>query len=112
MTAPINLLLEFGHKWQVAIDASADGRRHDPWRQVVVCEHGFVYPAGTSLMGAATDRSNSVAKKLCEIEGVRVVSNDDNGANVIFPRAQMRFVQRVMKPRRVPKRLPSNASRL
>lgn len=112
MTVPINLLLEFGHKWRVAIDASGDGQRHDPWRQVVVCKHGFVYPAGPSLLGAAVDGSNAAARRLCEIEGVRVVQNDDCGVNVIFPRAQMRFVQRVMRPRRVPKRLPSDTSRI
>ena len=112
MTTPINLLHEFGHKWRVAIDASVDGDRHDPWRQVVVCRHGFVYPAGSDLLGAATNGSNAVSKQLCEIEGVEVVRNDGQAANVIFPRAQMRFVQRVMKPRRVPKRLPSEKSHL
>lgn len=104
---PINLQSEFGGRWQIAVDESAGSHGNDPWCQVVVCRHGLIYPVGPSLLGAATDRPGEVVHQLRQIDGVEVVQDGDDGANVVFHRAQLRYVERVMRPRRVRKRLPS-----
>lgn len=103
MTKPIDLRAEFGGRWRIALDEAAGGRWADPWNYTVPCRHGHLYPAGGDRIGAATDRSGVIVRKLRSIPGAEVVADGDDGANVVFPLAQVRFVQRVMKPRTVRK---------
>lgn len=104
---PIDLREEYGRTWQVALDESASGHWTDPWNFVIPCLHGHLYPAGGDYLGAATNRSGAIVRKLLAIDGVEVVADGSDGANAIFHRKQLRAVQRVMKPRTV--RQPSRA---
>ena len=98
MMDPINLQEEFGNRWLVCSDVCDTDGGFDPWGQVVVCQNGFLYPAGENLIGAVTNRPGEIVRKLHEIEGVGVVVDGDDGANVLFHRAKLRFVRRIMRP--------------
>jgi hypothetical protein len=50
-------------------------------------------------IGAATDRAGAIVRKLRSIDGVDVFQDGEDGANVVFHRAKLRFIARVMKPR-------------
>ncbi len=106
---PIDLKAEFGGKWQIGLDEAANGRWADPWNYIVRCRHGHLYPAGGDRIGAATDRAGAIVRKLGAIEGVDVFQDGEDGANVVFHRAKLRFIARVMKPR--PVRQPSPAQK-
>jgi hypothetical protein len=109
---PIDLRAEFGDKWRIELDESAKGRWADPWNYVVPCRHGHLYPVGGDFLGAATNRSGAIVRKLREIEGVELVADGEDGANVTFHRARLRFIQRVMRPRSVRRLSPAQRAAL
>lgn len=96
---PIDLKAEFGGKWQIGLDEAACGRWADPWNYIVRCKHGHLYPVDGDRIGAATDRAGAIVRKLRAIDGVEVFQDGEDGANAVFDRAKLRFIQRVMKPR-------------
>ena len=112
MTKPVDLRAEFGDRWRIALDEAAAGRWRDPWNFTVQCRYGHIYPAGLGRLGAATNRSGVIVRKLRAIPGAEVVADGDDGANVEFPLAQIRFVQRVMRPRTVRKLSPAQQAAL
>jgi len=99
MKIPIDLEKEFGRRWRIESDEAAVGRRGDPWMFLIPCRHGHLYAAGPDLIGAATDRAGAIVRKLREIPGVTVVADGTDGANVVFSRAALQYIARVMKPR-------------
>lgn len=103
MTKPVDLRAEFGDRWRIALDEAAAGRWRDPWNYTIPCRHGHLYPASRDRIGAATQRAGAIVRKLRSIPGAEVVADGDDGANVEFPLAQIRFVQRVMRPRTIRK---------
>ena len=109
---PIDLEVEFGRRWRIELDESAGGRRKDPWMLTVPCRNGHLYPAGPDLIGAATNRAGAIVRKLRAIPGVVVEADGTDGANVIFTRAALRHVARVMKPRSCRKLSPAHAAAL
>lgn len=109
---PIDLEVEFGRRWRIELDESAGGRRKDPWMLTVPCRNGHLYPAGPDLIGAATNRAGAIVRKLRAIPGVVVEADGTDGANVVFTRAALRHVARVMKPRSCRKLSPSHAAAL
>ena len=109
---PIDLEVEFGRRWRIELDEAANGRRKDPWLFTVPCRNGHLYAAGPDLIGAATNRSGAVVRKLRAIPGVVVEADGDDGANVVFSRAALQHVARVMKPRSCRKLSPSHAAAL
>ncbi len=98
---PIDLKAEFGSKWQIGLDEAANGRWADPWNYVIRCRHGHLYPVDGDRIGAATDRPGAIVRKLRAIDGVDIFQDGEDGANVVFHRAKLRFIARVMKPRSV-----------
>jgi hypothetical protein len=96
---PIDLKAEFGGKWQIGLDEAASGRWADPWNYIVPCRHGHLYPVDGDRIGAATHRAGAIVRKLRGIDGVDVFQDGEDGANVVFHRAKLRFIARVMKPR-------------
>lgn len=98
---PIDLKAEFGGKWQIGLDEAARGRWADPWNYIVRCKHGHLYPVDGDRIGAATNRAGAIVRKLRAIDGVEVFQDGEDGANAVFDRAKLRFIQRVMKPRPV-----------
>jgi hypothetical protein len=96
---PIDLKAEFGGKWQIGLDEAARGRWADPWNYIVPCRHGHLYPVDGDRIGAATNRAGAIVRKLRGIDGVDVFQDGEDGANVVFHRAKLRFIARVMKPR-------------
>jgi hypothetical protein len=96
---PIDLKAEFGGKWQIGLDEAARGRWADPWNYIVPCRHGHLYPVDGDRIGAATNRAGAIVRKLRAIDGVDVFQDGEDGANVVFHRAKVRFIARVMKPR-------------
>lgn len=93
----------FGHCWDVRRVRTGGS----PWAggdQVVVCQHGYLYAVDSATLGAVTDSGGAVAERLREIDGVSVVEDGKQGANVIFSLAKLRFVQRVIQPRRASRR--------
>jgi hypothetical protein len=109
---PIDLEVEFGRRWRIELDEAASGRRRDPWLLTIPCRNGHLYPAGPDLIGAATNRPGAIVRKLRAIPGVTVEADGTDGANVIFTRAALRHVARVMKPRSCRKLSPSHAAAL
>jgi hypothetical protein len=109
---PIDLEVEFGRRWRIELDEAANGRRKDPWLLMVPCRHGHLYPAGPDRIGAATNRAGAIVRKLRAIPGVVVEADGDDGANVVFTRAALRHVARVMKPRCCRKLTPAHAAAL
>ena len=109
---PIDLEVEFGRRWRIELDESAGGRRKDPWMLTVPCRNGHLYPAGPDLIGAATNRAGAIVRKLRAIPGVVVEADGTDGANVVFTRAALRHVARVMKPRSCRKLSPAHAAAL
>jgi hypothetical protein len=110
--SPIDLEVEFGRRWRIELDEAANGRRKDPWLFTVPCRHGHLFPAGPDLIGAATNRSGAIVRKLRAIPGVVVEVDGTDGANVTFTRAALRHVARVMKPRSCRKLSPAHAAAL
>ena len=109
---PLNLEVEFGRRWRIELDEAAGGRRKDPWLFTVPCRNGHLYPAGPDLIGAATSRPGAIVRKLRAIPGVVVEADGADGANVVFTRAALRHVARVMKPRSCRKLSPAHAAAL
>ena len=109
---PIDLEVEFGRRWRIELDEAANGRRKDPWLLTVPCRHGHLYPAGPGRIGAATNRAGAIVRKLRAIPGVVVEADGIDGANVVFTRAALRHVARVMKPRSCRKLSPAHAAAL
>ena len=109
---PLNLEVEFGRRWRIELDEAAGGRRKDPWLFTVPCRNGHLYPAGPDLIGAATSRPGAIVRKLRAIPGVVVEADGTDGANVVFTRAALRHVARVMKPRSCRKLSPAHAAAL
>jgi hypothetical protein len=109
---PIDLEVEFGRRWRIELDEAASGRRNDPWLFTVPCRHGHLYPAGPDRIGAATNRAGAIVRKLRAIPGVVVEADGTDGANVVFTRAALRHVARVMKPRSCRKLSPAHAAAL
>jgi hypothetical protein len=109
---PIDLEVEFGRRWRIELDEAANGRRKDPWLLTIPCRNGHLYPAGPDLIGAATNRAGAIVRKLRTIPGVVVEADGTDGANVVFTRAALRYVARVMKPRSCRKLTPAHAAAL
>ena len=109
---PIDLKAEFGGKWQIGLDEAARGRWADPWNYVIRCKHGHLYPVDGDRIGAATDRAGAIVRKLRSIVGVEVFQDGEDGANVVFHRAKLRFIARVMKPRSVRQLSPAQRAAL
>lgn len=109
---PIDLQAEFGRRWRIDLDPAAAGRRKDPWLFTVRCRNGHLYPAGGDRIGAATNRSGAIVRRLRAIPGAEVVADGTDGANVVFPRAALRYVARVMKPRSCRQLSPTHAAAL
>lgn len=109
---PIDLEVEFGRRWRIELDEAANGRRRDPWLLTIPCRNGHLYAAGPDLIGAATSRAGAIVRKLRAIPGVMVEADGDDGANVVFTRAALRHVARVMKPRSCRKLSPAHAAAL
>ena len=97
--APIDLQAEFGRRWRIEEDESAGGRLRDPWLATIPCRHGHLFAAGPDSIGAATNRPGAIVRKLRSIPGVELVADGSDGANLIFGRAALPSVARVMKPR-------------
>ena len=109
---PIDLEVEFGRRWRIELDEAANGRWKDPWLFTIPCRNGHLYPAGPDLIGAATNRAGAIVRKLRAIPGVVVEADGTDGANVVFTRAALRHVARVMKPRSCRKLSPAHAAAL
>lgn len=109
---PIDLEVEFGRRWRIELDEAAGGRRKDPWLFTIPCRNGHLFPAGPDLIGAATNRPGAIVRKLRAIPGVVVEADGTDGANVVFSRAAIRYVARVMKPRSCRKLTPAHAAAL
>ena len=109
---PIDLEVEFGRRWRIELDEAANGRRRDPWLFTIPCRNGHLSAAGPDLIGAATNRAGAIVRKLRAIPGVVVEADGTDGANVVFTRAALRHVARVMKPRSCRKLSPAHAAAL
>ena len=108
----IDLRAEFGGKWQIGLDEAARGRWADPWNYIVRCRHGHLYPVDGDRIGAATDRAGVIVRKLRAIDGVEIFQDGEDGANVVFHRAKLRYIARVMKPRSVRQLSPAQRTAL
>jgi hypothetical protein len=112
LKTPVDLRAEFGRRWRVELDEAAAGRWKDPWLFTIPCRNGHLFPAGPAEIGAATNRSGAIVRRLCEIAGADVVADGCDGANVVFPLSAIRYVARVMKPRSRRKLTPAHAAAL
>jgi hypothetical protein len=66
----VNLQTQFGDRYRVAFEESycadhgATARADDPWLQIILCQHGHIYPHGAQMLGASTTKRGSVAKRI------------------------------------------------
>lgn len=109
---PIDLKKLCGRRWKVELEESAAGRWKDPWLFVVPCRHGHLFAAGPDRIGAATNHSGAIARRLRAVPGVEVSQDGDDGLNVTFSPAALKYVARVMRPRSCRRLTPTHAAAL
>ena len=102
----INLKKRFGDRFRVTYEESyaaqhgASARVDDPWLQILMCQHGHLYPQGGDMLAASTDRRGPVAKALADMDCTTVLQDGDDGINVSFHVDDFEEVAGLMKPRR------------
>ena len=74
-----------------------------PWSYTVRCKYEHLYPVEVDHPGAATDRSGLIVRELRATDGVDIFQDGEDGANVVFHLAKLRFIARVMKPKSIRK---------
>ena len=114
----INLKDRFGGRYRVVYEESyfaehgQTARADDPWLQVLLCQHGHIYPHGGELLAAATDKRGGIAKKLAALDCTTVVQDGSDGANVVFPVEHFDEVARIMKARKRRRLSPEHRRKL
>jgi len=102
----INLKDRFGSRYRVVYEESyfaehgQTARADDPWLQVLLCQHGHIYPHGGELLAAATDKRGGIAKKLAALDCTTVVQDGSDGINATFHVRDFERVAELMKPKR------------
>lgn len=81
-------------------DRSELARTHEPYLMVVLCRHGHIFLNGPDVLGASTDRRGAIARRLCNLPGIKVVQDGDDGINAVFSPDLFDSVAKIMKPRR------------
>jgi len=76
------------------------GRSSAPWLWVIPCLHGHVFPFGSGLLAASTDRRGGIARRVAALPGCHVHQDGDDGLTVVFPVAMFETVAAILKPRR------------
>jgi hypothetical protein len=82
------------------VEHGKHGRSMDPWLWMIPCQHGHMFPFGSGLLGASTDRRGGIARRLAALPGCRVHQDGDDGLTVVFPEAMFEMVAAILKPRR------------
>jgi hypothetical protein len=96
----IDLEKRFGSVYRVAYE---DGKRHrtrDPWRLILLCRHGHIYPHGGDRLGASTRCRGAIAGRLVALSCVRVAQDGTDGINLVFHVDDFPTVAAILKPRR------------
>jgi hypothetical protein len=102
----VNLRERFGDRYRVGYEESyyADrgdsARKDDPWLQIVLCQHGHIYPRGGQGLAASTDKRGTVAKRLAALDCTTMLQDVDDGINAAFHVDDFDRVAQLMKPRR------------
>ena len=81
------------------IEHGKRGRSVDPWLWIIPCRHGHMFPFGSGLLGASTDRRGGIARRLAALPGCRVHQDGDDGLTIMFPEAMFEAVAAILKPR-------------
>jgi hypothetical protein len=76
------------------------GRSVDPWLWIIPCRHGHMFPFGSGLLGASTDRRGEIARRLAALPGCHVHQDGDDGLTVVFPEGMFEAVASLLKARR------------
>ena len=103
MEACIHLSERYGDRYRITFDASHGARPRkprDPWYLQIPCLHGHIYPHGSHLLGFASNKYGTIARKLQTLDGVEAHQDGDDGINVIFPEERFETVANIVKPKR------------
>ena len=106
MTTCINLKERFGDVYKVEheesyhADRGENARTEDPWLQVLLCQHGHIYPHGRDVLAASTNTRGGITRKLAALDCTTVVQDGSDGINATFHVRDFEQVAELMKPRR------------
>jgi hypothetical protein len=106
METCINLKKRFGGRYRVVYEESyfaehgQTTRADDPWLQVLLCQHGHIYPHGGDVLAASTNTRGGIARKLAALDCTTVVQDGSDGINATFHVRDFERVAELMKPRR------------
>ena len=102
----INLRERFGDVYKVELEESyhadrgENARTEDPWLQVLLCQHGHIYPHGRDVLAASTNTRGGIARKLAALDCTTVVQDGSDGINATFHVRDFERVAELMKPKR------------
>jgi len=112
MSTPIDLRVEFGHRWKIGLDDAAGGRWSDPWNFKILCRHGEICPWGGELLAASTTSEGAVANRLRRLPFIEIAHDGSDGVTVVFPLRHLSVVTGIVKPRRARKASPAQLAAL
>ena len=102
----INLKKRFGGRYRVVYEESyfvehrLTARADDPWLQVLLCQHGHIYPHGRDVLAASTNTRGGIARKLAALDCTEVIQDGSDGVNARFDVRDFERVAELLKPRR------------
>ncbi len=107
----IDLKELLGHQYCVWRESHTDCRTNsaemfdktagsDPARMVIPAKFGHIYVHSHDLLGAATTKHGRTARRLANLECVRVTQDADDGINVVFDPDDFEAVAAILRPRR------------
>jgi len=118
MPTCINLRERFGKQFRIQYEESYRAERpefrreEEPWLQIIPCQYGHLYPHGGELLGFASDKAGSIAKRVARLPFVTITQDGSDGINATFPVGHFCEVAAIVKPkRRRPKRVLTSDQR-
>lgn len=105
MTDCVNLMKEFGNRFQVGFDSGYDPRRVpkdklDPWMMVLESRLGTIFPHGGNLLAVEVEGHPSVRCKLDALDCCRRYQIGERFGSWLFPVECFDQVAAIVKPRR------------
>lgn len=94
----VNLKEIFGSRYRISRE---DGQRSptDPWALLLPCRFGHIFVHGGKMLGASTNCSGRIAKRLKQLDCVEIAQDGDDGVNVIFDIADFSKIAAIICPR-------------
>lgn len=101
----INLLAEFGDRFQIVFDEAYEPRhvprdRLDPWFMQLPCQRGCIVPWGGETLAAEVEARPITARRLAACGVCDLCRDGDNEQTYLFELADFETVAAILRPRR------------